>query len=132
MKQMTAALVLTATAFAVHAGDGVVEINAAKVAAAGGYPFIINQPGSYRLTSDLVQPTLTTDVIRISVDNVNLDLNGFSITGSNVCSISGTWPEQTMNCTGAATGHGGIVANGNSNTVIRNGSVSGLGGIASP
>ena len=35
------------------AADGVIEINQASVKAAGGFPFVISQPGSYRLTGNL-------------------------------------------------------------------------------
>jgi len=73
---------------AVRAADGVREINQACVAVgcvAGdtpGFPVTINQPGSYRLTSDLsTAPNLNVHAIEISSPVVTLDLNGFSIIG---------------------------------------------------
>jgi hypothetical protein len=64
--------------------DGTIEINQAKVLAAGGFPFIITTPGSYRLTSNLTVPAG-----KIGIENsaggtaggVTIDLNGFSIIG---------------------------------------------------
>lgn len=43
-------------------------------------PFTITQPGSYRLTSNLVAPA-NADGIVIDADNVTLDLNGFELVG---------------------------------------------------
>lgn len=62
------------------AGDGRVEINQASVVEAGGFPYTINAPGSYVLTSDLI---VSVDVTAISIatDDVTLDLNGFRIAG---------------------------------------------------
>ncbi len=79
------ALLLAAPA---HAVDGVIEINQAKALVGGitagdgpNYPVVINEPGSYRLTSDLVV-TPGIDGVDIGADNVTLDLNGFTIFGS--------------------------------------------------
>jgi hypothetical protein len=75
---LTLTLALTpACAFAV---DGVTLINQSTVLAAGGFPYVISQPGSYRLSGDLVVPA-ASDGIDIRVDNVSLDLNGFTIKG---------------------------------------------------
>ena len=72
----------------VHAVDGVIEINQAKALVGGitagdgpNYPVRINEPGSYRLTSDLVVSS-GIDGVEINADNVTLDLNGFTIFGS--------------------------------------------------
>jgi hypothetical protein len=78
----------------VWAVDGVIEINQAKVKAGGGhFPFVITQPGSYRLTSNLdvtdatarasgVSAENTTAIsVPTGVDNVTIDLNGFAILG---------------------------------------------------
>lgn len=59
-----------------HAADGVIEINQAAVTS---FPYVISQPGSYMLTSDLSVANLGTPAIRIDVHDVTLDLNGFSI-----------------------------------------------------
>ena len=74
-------LVLAAPALAV---DGVLEINQTAVEAAGGFPYTINAPGNYVLTSDL---TVTTDVtaLLIVADDVTIDLNGFRIAGNSSC-----------------------------------------------
>jgi hypothetical protein len=43
-----------------------------------GFPISINQPGSYRLTSNLVVPA-SLNGIEIKADRVTVDLNGFAI-----------------------------------------------------
>jgi hypothetical protein len=77
-------------AFAV---DGVVLINQSTVMAAGGFPYIISQPGSYKLASNLVMNTtlagnyqrVDTAVV-IASSNVALDLNDFTISVTNTFS----------------------------------------------
>jgi len=61
------------------AADGQILINQATVTAAGGFPYVISQPGSYKLSGNLVVPA-NTDGIHLLASNVTLDLNGFSIT----------------------------------------------------
>jgi hypothetical protein len=51
---------------------------------APGFPVSITRPGSYRLTTNL--RTSSGPAVEIVADNVSLNLNGFSIIGSNV------WP----------------------------------------
>jgi parallel beta-helix repeat protein len=60
--------------------DGVVEINHASVTAAGGYPAVISVSGSYRLTGNLTAPS-GKNGIDVSANNVQIDLNGFTIEG---------------------------------------------------
>jgi hypothetical protein len=102
-----------APAFAV---DGVIEINQAKVVAAGDFPFLITEPGSYRLTSNLDLCDLSAGVctstvhvndnaITITAPNVTLDLNGFEIVDD---------PTGTGN---------GIEALAQNNVVVRNGTI---------
>src|SRR5437870_9702881 len=75
-------------AFAV---DGVVLINQSTVMAAGGFPYIITQPGSYKLSGNLTMNTTLLGnyfavwdiAIAIASSNVIFDLNGFSITVNN-------------------------------------------------
>src|SRR6266851_4672075 len=87
--------------------DGVVEINEAKVMAAGGFPYTISSSGSYRLTSNLM-PLGGADGIHVDSGDVTLDLNGFTISQGG---IGGT----------------GIQANSGKNAVtVRNGLVSGF------
>ena len=42
--------------------DGVVLINQSTVVAAGGFPYIISQPGSYKLSGNLIMATSSTSV----------------------------------------------------------------------
>lgn len=123
---MKRALVVAAllAACAVHASDGVIEINHAKVMAAGGYPYRITQPGSYRLTSNLTQPDADTNVIEIQASDVTLDLNGFAITGANVCTYS-AGPPPSVSCSGLGDGLG--VDSLQPRVTVRNGSVTGVG-----
>jgi hypothetical protein len=51
-----AALMFSAPAFAV---DGVVLINQSTVMAAGGFPYKITQPGSYKLSGNLAVTALS-------------------------------------------------------------------------
>jgi hypothetical protein len=115
---LTSALLLApVAAFAV---DGVVLINQTTVTAAGGFPYKITQPGSYRLSGNLQVSALNTDAIEIQTNNVTLDLNGFSITGPVTCTGSGAG----LACSPLSTGKG-IFSTG-SNSVVRNGAVGGF------
>jgi len=78
LRLLSLAVLLSVSAFAV---DGVVLINQASVMAAGGFPYRIMNPGSYKLSGNLVVPA-NVDGVDISADNVALDLNGFTITGN--------------------------------------------------
>ena len=62
-----------------YAVDGVNEINVTSIVAAGGYPFTIPVPGSYVLTGDLAPPPGTGALVA-GADNIEIDLNGFTIT----------------------------------------------------
>lgn len=73
-----AALMFAAPAFAV---DGVVLINQSTVMATGGFPYRITQPGSYKLSGNLVVPD-GVDGIDILADDITIDLNGFRISGT--------------------------------------------------
>lgn len=63
--------------------DGVVEINQAVVEAAGGFPYVITEPGSYVLTGNLAVDADNTDGIQVRVEHVYIDLNGFVIQGND-------------------------------------------------
>jgi len=67
--------------------DGTILINQSTVMAAGGFPYVITQPGSYKLTGNLVVPADTYG-IKIEANNVTLDLNGFGIGGAIDCHYS--------------------------------------------
>jgi parallel beta-helix repeat protein len=100
----TAALILAAPAFAV---DGVTLINQATVQGAGGFPYNINQSGSYRLSGNLV--AASTSAINITAPNVTLDLNGF-----------------TISCTGCTAANQPGIAGSQPGTEILNGTVTGF------
>jgi len=79
----------------VFAVDGVVLINQSTVMAAGGFPYVISQPGSYKLSGSLTMNTTNTGnyqqgpnrfdvaIVISSSSGVVLDLNGFSIIVNN-------------------------------------------------
>lgn len=71
-------------------------------------PYSIDDPGSYYLTTNLTTPA-NTAAITVTVSNVSIDLNGFSLTGQN-------------------SGDTGIqVQDKQQNISVRNGSISGFG-----
>jgi parallel beta-helix repeat protein len=49
---------------------------------APGFPVTISRSGRYLLTTNLTVPNANTTAIEITVDNVTLDLNGFTISNS--------------------------------------------------
>ena len=92
MKILFMALIVAAAAFSfdVRAADGIVLFNQATITSAGGYPFKITQPGSYRLTGNLTVPAAANG-INVDTSNVLIDLAGFTITcvgGPNTSGIS--------------------------------------------
>ena len=105
-------MAMTLAPFWAFAVDGVVLINQSTVLAAGGFPYRITQPGSYRLTGNLVA-SLNQYAIQIVASNVVLDLNGFNVQCSADVNIS----DQA-----ACIGDGGAIAP-TQNVAIRNGSV---------
>lgn len=68
--------VLTAAALNAAIANGIVLIDDTL-----GFPVTIDQPGSYRLTSNLTVTDPNVNAIEIVADNVTLDLNGFAILG---------------------------------------------------
>ena len=98
--------------FAASAGavDGTIEINNAKVTAAGGFPYKILASGSYRLTGNLTVLSTSTDAIDVTSPNVTIDLNGFSIVGPG------------------ATNGMGINASGEAEVTVEDGTVTGFAG----
>lgn len=103
---VSAMLACAAPALAV---DGTIEINQAKVIAAGGFPYNINASGSYRLTGNLTVSSTTSDAVDVNVGNVTIDLNGFSIIGP-----------------GNSTSGGNGIFGGNGALTVENGSVTGF------
>lgn len=111
---------LAVTTMSAHAVDGVLLIDQARVNAAGGFPFRVTQPGSYRLAGNLKVPDANTDAIKVESNwGVTIDLNGFTISGTTVC-----FPAQGV-CSGAGTGMG---INGGAGTRVVNGYVVNMGG----
>jgi len=130
MRWVASALVAAVVAAAVaNAGDGVIEINQANATAGGvtpsdtpGFPVEINQPGSYRLTGNLVAP-LGAGAVLIQATNVTLDLGGFRISSTNVCS---GYP--TTSCTDFGGPEGIQATSAWFLVTVRNGSVTGFAG----
>lgn len=123
MMMMKAAFIcLTAaiTPVFLYAVDGQVLINQATVNATGGFPYVISQPGSYKLSGNLVVPDINTTAIRIATDFVTIDLGGFSIIGPNNCA-GGTCPR------GPGSGIETLQGKVYFNITIRNGTIQGMG-----
>jgi len=91
--------------------DGVNEINATSIIAAGGYPYTIPAPGSYVLTGDLAPPPGVGALVA-GAPNVEIDLNGFTIVSPG------------------AGGAVGIDSAGFAGLVVRRGVVAGFAGAA--
>jgi hypothetical protein len=101
-----AAVIVLGFAASAGAVDGTIEINQAKVLAAGGFPYTVSKPGSYRLTGNLTIPG-STDGIDVTADGATIDLNGFSVT--------------------SITGSGvGVNASGGGDITVENGQVTGF------
>jgi hypothetical protein len=111
------------------ASDGILEINQACAVNTGcfagdaaSFPVTITQPGSYRLTGNLdLTSTPNTDAIVLQA-TVTLDLGGFSIQGPITCTGAGP----TLSC-GAGTGSGVLFDPSAQASVVRNGTVQGMG-----
>jgi hypothetical protein len=89
------------------------QINQANISS---FPYVITQPGSYILTSNITVSVPGTTAIFIQANNVVLNLNGYSVSGPLTCTGS------SCNSTSAAAGVYGIAAN----ATIENGSISGF------
>ena len=113
-----ALLLLALIPFCAFAVDGQMLINQSTVMAAGGFPYRITQPGSYKLSGNLVVTT-AADGIDINSDDVSLDLNGFMIS----CTSS------ACNGLDAAVSRAftGVVSFGFADITVKNGSVRGFG-----
>jgi hypothetical protein len=103
-----ATFLLPACAFA---ADGQILINQSTIMAAGGFPYVISQPGSYKLSGNLIVPNGVSG-ISITANNVTLDLNGFSMTGAQQ-NFSGS-PQTALIQSGAVIG-----------ATVRNGTLAG-------
>lgn len=119
------AVAISFGAAAAQAADGVLEINQACVWTGcfpgdnPGFPVLGQASKSYVLTSNLTVPNGTTTAVQLN-DFATLDLGGFSIIGTTVC--TGTL---VATCTGGSgTSYG--VQGGNALT-IRNGVIRNMG-----
>lgn len=118
--------------------DGVVLIDQSKALAGNvtpgdtpGFPITISQSGSYRLDGSLTVPDVNTNAIVITAPSVTLDLNGFSIVGSNVCTVRVTFGVRGVSCSAGSSATGiGILAFSSAgiySLAIRNGTIRGMG-----
>lgn len=133
-RSMLLTWVLLLIANTAHAVDGVVEINQTCAENSGctssdaaGFPVTITEPGSYRLTGNLMLTGADDKAIEISAAHVTVDLNGFSIIGPAVCT-----GEPVSSCENQGTG-AGISALNNPlyhHITILNGDIRGAGGSA--
>jgi hypothetical protein len=89
-----------------------------------GYPITLSQSGHYVLKSNLVTNQAGSDgAIVVTAPNVTIDLNGFTINGSYICTRNDT--NYTVTCPNSSNNFTGI--NGQArNLVVRNGSVVGF------
>ena len=120
---------------------GPLAIDQAKAEAGGvspddlpGFPITLSQPGSYRLTGNIVVPTLAGTAVAITSPGVTLDLNGFEIRGPNACTGAGaalSCPSMAM-AANAIRGHGVHVSlqvqDATASVSIENGSIRGFAG----
>ena len=119
-------LALAHTALAV---DGIVlinqntSVNGLPGCSHSGFPIIICQSGSYRLSGSLIVPDANTDGIDINSDNVTLDLNGFIISGPVTCNA----PRNALVVVCSASGSGTGINSGNDSITVSNGVVRGMG-----
>ena len=89
-------------------------VNAVNTPGNANNLFIISQPGSYYLTTNLVGVS-GKNGISITVNNVTLDLNGFALLGASSSGLSGIY-----------------FPNAQTNIIVRNGTMSGwFGGVYS-
>ena len=89
-------------------------VNAVNTPGDAGEMFIISQPGSYYLTTNITASTAING-ITIKANNVTLDLSGFAVQGPGTFS--------------SGTAYGIYIPNAQTNLTVRNGSVSGWNGI---
>jgi hypothetical protein len=108
-KTIFVTLAMVLVPFCAFAIDGQVLINNSTVMAAGGYPYVISQPGSYKLSGNLTAPAGVNAIV-VMASNSTLDLNGFTVQ----CSV--------MASAGSATCITDLGNNAH-DTTIRNGSV---------
>lgn len=116
-----------------RATDGVREISQVCAVVTGcfpgdaaGFPVVLVEAGSYRLTSNLSVPDENTSAISIRDHGTTVDLNGFTIQGPTTCSGDGTGCAPLGGGVGIAGNDGGS----HQETTVRNGVIRGMGAIA--
>ncbi len=121
----TLVLVLSATGIAEEAvheiNQAAVEEGLAPCGTTAGFPCVLDQPGSYRLTSNLVSTNPDRHILEITVDDVHLDLGGFALIGPVQCS----WTGSDVSCTDI--GFGDAISAAVDRLTVRNGTVRGAG-----
>lgn len=129
LARLAAALLVALLPGLSRAVDGVLEIHQACALTGGcfagdsaGFPVSINAAGSYRLTSNLTVSAAGVQGIRLFVDDVSIDLNGFTIQGPVVCSGLGS----AISCSPAGVAPG-INGQSRDRILVRNGRVRGFG-----
>jgi hypothetical protein len=110
---LSVAGILLAAGDALAGGDNVAEAR---------FQVIISEPGTYRLTEDVIVTDANTTAIEIDADNVTIDMNGFSIRGPGTCT------PPPVSCAPRGSGNG-IHAVTGENIVVRNGAVYGMGNV---
>lgn len=122
-------LFLVSMPVSVLATEGALEINQACVADgcfpgdSAGFPITIANHGNYVFTSNLTVENLTDTAILVNSDNVTVDLKGFGIFGSNVC--TGVQEE----CTSTVHDGYGVLSRGHRNITVKSGIIRGMGWI---
>ena len=106
------------------AAQGYTEINQAIVDAQGGFPYVISQPGSYRLTSNLIKTAGNDAAIEITASNVDLDLADFFIQGPGTCARNPS--NGVVTCSGHLPGSGIQQTGALFNISVRKGKVIGF------
>lgn len=82
---MLAVLFMVTIPFSAYGADGQIKIGQT---ASTTFPIVIDKPGSYVLTSNIVVSTAANG-IEINSDHVTLDLNGFAVIGSRISPSNG-------------------------------------------
>ena len=83
-----------------------------KITQPQSFPIVIDQPGSYVLTSNITVSTINTKCIEIDANDVTLDLNGHTLMG----------PGKT-----SGSNDSGIYASEKNNITIKNGTIQNFG-----
>ncbi len=109
------------------AAEGRIELNQTCAVSLGcmsgdtaGFPITISESGSYVLSSNLTTTSTSVHVIEVTADNVDIDLNGFSIVGPASCSGNGP------NCTGTGSAASDGIKHSASGLQIHDGIITGM------